>query len=166
MPVRVAVWPSGAVWGGSKLPPICWMSFIARPTFSAGSSSRKAYHGSSSCALWICAAIIRPLPHRAVGRLPEIAALGMLQVGAARDEGDLYIGQRGTGQHTKVLFFFEMGQHQTLPVLIQHLFAAVGRNCILAAAGQRFQLEVDFGIVAERLIVAHALDGLGDRLLI
>ena len=106
------------------------------------------------------------LPHGAVGRLPEVAALGVLEVGAARDEGDLHIGQRGTGQHTKVLFFFEMGQHQTLPVLVQHLFAAVGRKLHPAAAGQRFQLEVDFGIVAERLIVAHALDGLGDRLLI
>ena len=106
------------------------------------------------------------LPHGAVGGLTEIAALGVLEVGAARDEGDLHIGQRGTGQHAKVLLFFEMGQHQPLPVLVQHLFPAVGGELHPAAAGQGFQLEVDFRIVTEGFVVAHALDGLGDRFLI
>ena len=106
------------------------------------------------------------LPHGAVGGLTEIAALGVLEVGTARDEGDLHIGQRGTGQHAEVLLFFEVGQHQPLPVLVQHLFPAVGVELHPAAAGQGFQLEVDFRIVAEGFVVAHALDGLGDRFLI
>ena len=32
------------------------------------------------------------LPDGAVGRLPEVAALGVLEVSAARNEGDLHIG--------------------------------------------------------------------------
>ena len=39
---------------------VFWISFMARPTLSEGSSSRKAYHGSSSWVLWIWSAIIRP----------------------------------------------------------------------------------------------------------
>ena len=108
----------------------------------------------------------QPLPHGAVGGLPEIAALGVLEVGAARDEGDFHIRQRGPDEDAQMLLFFQMGQHQPLPVFIQHLFPAVGGKLQPAAGGQRLQLEVDFRIVAEGLVVAHALHGLGDRFLI
>ena len=106
------------------------------------------------------------LPHSAVGRLPEVAALGVLEVCSARDEGDLHIGQRRTGQHAEMLFFLQMGQHKALPVLVQHLFPAVGGKLHPAAAGQRFQLQMHLGIMAQRLVVAHALHGFGDGLLV
>ena len=106
------------------------------------------------------------LPHGAVGGLPEIAALGVLEVGPACDEGDFHIRQRGPDEDAEVLLFFQMGQHQTLPVFVQHLFAAVSGKLHPAAGGQGFQLEVHFRVVAERLVVAHALHGLGDGFLI
>ena len=59
-----------------------------------------------------------------------------------------------------------MGQHQPLPVLVQHFFPAVGGKLHPAAPGQGFQLEMHLGIVAQGLVVAHALDGLGDGFLI
>ena len=90
----------------------------------------------------------------------------MLEVGPARNEGDLHIGEGRPGQHAKVLFFFQMGQHQPLPVFVQHLFPAVGGKLHAAAAGQGFQLQVHFRVMAQRLIVAHALHGLGDGLLV
>ena len=106
------------------------------------------------------------LPHRAVSRLPEVTALGVLEVGPARNEGNFYIRQRCPDENTQVLFFFQMGQHQPLPVFVQHFFPAVGGKLHPAAGGQGFQLEVHLGIVAEGLVVAHALHGLGDGLLI
>ena len=106
------------------------------------------------------------LPHCAVGRLPEVAALRVLEVGAACNQCDLHIGQRRTGQHTKMLFFFQMGQHKALPVFVQHFFPAVCRKLHSAAPWQRFQLDMHFCIVAQGLIVPHALHRLGDGLLI
>ena len=90
----------------------------------------------------------------------------MLQVRFAGKQGDLYIRQRCAGQNAKVLLFFQMGQHQPLPVFVQNLFPAVGGKLHPAAGRQGFQLEVHLGIVAEGLVVAHALHGLGDGLLI
>ena len=49
VPVKMARSPTCS--GPSKVPDIRWMSAMARPTYSAGSSSRKAYQGSSKM-LW------------------------------------------------------------------------------------------------------------------
>ena len=106
------------------------------------------------------------LPHGAVGGLTEVAALGVLEVGAARDEGDLHVRQRCAHEDADVLLFFQMRQHEALPVLVQLLFPAVGGKLHPAAPGQRLQLQVDLGVVAQRLVMAHALDGLRYRLLI
>ena len=106
------------------------------------------------------------LPDGAVGRLPEVAALGVLEVGAARNEGDFHIGQGCPDEHAQMLLFLKMRQHQPLPVLVQHLFPAVGSELHPAAPGQRLQLKVDFRIVAQGLVVAHAFHGFGDGLLI
>ena len=90
----------------------------------------------------------------------------MLKVRFAGEQSDLYIGQRCTDQNAKVLLFFQMGQHQPLPVFVQHLFPAVGGKLHPAAPGQRFQQQMHLGIVAQRLVVSYALHGLGDGLLI
>ena len=86
----------------------------------------------------------------------------MLQVRFAGKQGDFYIGQRCAGQNAKVLLFFQMGQHQTLPVFVQNLFPAIGSKLHPAAPGQRFQQQMHLRIVAQRLVVAYALHGLGD----
>ena len=57
------------------------------------------------------------LPDGAIGRLPEVAALGVLEVSAARNEGDLHIGQGCPDEHAQMLLFLKMRQHQPLPVL-------------------------------------------------
>ena len=90
----------------------------------------------------------------------------MLEVRSAGEQSDFHIRQRCTGQNAKVLLFFQMGQHQPLPVFVQHLFPAVGGKLHPAAPGQRFQQQMHLGIVAQRLVVAYALHGLGDGLLI
>ena len=90
----------------------------------------------------------------------------MFKMGAARNEGDLHVRQRRTGQHAKVLLFFQMGQHKALPVLVQHFFPAVGGKLHPAAAGQGFQLDMHLRIMAQRLVVAHALHRLRDGLLV
>ena len=90
----------------------------------------------------------------------------MLEVGAAGDEGDLHVRQRCAHEDANVLLFFQMRQHEALPVLVQLLFPAVGGELHPAAPGQRLQLQVDLGVVAQRLIMAHALDGLRYRFLI
>ena len=106
------------------------------------------------------------LPHSAVGRLPKISALCVLQVGTARNEGDLHVRQRRSDQHAKVLFFFQMGQHKALPVFVQHFFPTVGGKLHSAAARQRFQLDMHFCVVAQRLVMAYTLHRLRDGLFI
>ena len=61
------------------------------------------------------------LPHGAVGRLTEVAALGVLQMRPSRGERDLHIGDRRAGQHAAVLFFRKMRQYKALPVEIEFI---------------------------------------------
>ena len=74
--------------------------------------------------------------------------------------------QRRSDQHAKVLFFFQMGQHKALPVFVQHFFPAVGGKLHSAAARQRFQLDMHFCVVAQRLIMTYTLHRLRDGLFI
>ena len=56
------------------------------------------------------------LPHGAVGRLPEIAALGVLEVRAAREERHFYVGQRAARQHAGMRALDKVRENETLPV--------------------------------------------------
>ena len=106
------------------------------------------------------------LADRPQGRLPEVAPFGVLEVGFAGDEGDLDIGEGRAGQHAPVLFLLQVGEDQPLPVAGQHFLAAVGVVLDVAAGGQGFQFQVDLGVVAEGLVVAHPLHRLGDGLFV
>ena len=64
------------------------------------------------------------LPHGAVGRLPKVAALGVLGVRLAGNERDLHIGYRRAGEHAEVCFFIQMGQNQPLPVFVEQVLLA------------------------------------------
>ena len=106
------------------------------------------------------------LPHGAVGRLPKVPALGVLLMGAARRQRDPDIGQRCADQHARVGALGQMGQNQPLPVFGQRVGRAVCRQLDAAAPGRRLQQQMHLGIVAQRLIVADALDSRRQRLLI
>ena len=106
------------------------------------------------------------LPHRPVGRLPEIPALGVLLVGPSSDQRDLHIGDRGAGQYSLVGLFGQMGQDQPLPVQVQLIGGAVAFKSQPAAAGQRLHQQVHLGVVTQRLIVTDALNRGGNGLLV
>ena len=105
----------------------------------------------------------QPLPHGAVGRLPEIAALGVLLMGAAVDERDAQIRHGRAGQHAEMLLFPKVRQDQPLPAARKTVLAAGGFKDQTAAALQGLEQQLHMRIVPERLIVSHALRGRGDR---
>ena len=143
-----------------------WISLIARPTASAGSSSRSAYHGSSSCTFPARAAVRRPWRTARVGGLAEVAALGVLEVRVPGCQRDFDIGQRRACQHARVGALGQVGQDQPLPVAVQRVGAA-GRGQLHAAAARgRLQQQVHLGIMAQRFIMAEALHRAGQRLFI
>ena len=108
----------------------------------------------------------QPLPHRPVGRLPEVPALGVLGVGAPGDQRNFHIGDGGAGQHPLMGLFSQMGQDQPLPVQVQPVGGAAAGKLQPAARRQRLHQQVNLGIVAQRLVVADALHRGGDGLLI
>lgn len=95
------------------------------------------------------------LPDSAVRRLPEVSAFCMFLVGSSGCQGDFQIGDFRSGQNSWMLPLCQMGQDQTLPVLIQHIVAALIVENESAAPLTRFQNQMDFRIVAEGLKVAH-----------
>ena len=106
------------------------------------------------------------LPHGAVGGLPEIAALGMLQMRASRDQRDAHIGDRRAGQHADMLALEKMRQDQPLPIAPEHLLGAGGGEMQAAAARRGLEQQMYLGIMPQRLEMSHALDGVRDRFLI
>ncbi len=106
------------------------------------------------------------LPHGAVGRLPEIPALRMLQVRPPRQKRDPHIRDRRSEQHARMALFLQMRQDQTLPVQIQHIRTADGAKGKTAAAGRRLQQQMHFRIMAQRFVMACAFHGSRDRFLI
>ena len=104
------------------------------------------------------------LAHRPVGGLPEVAPLGVLKVGPPRHQGDAHIGDGGAGEHPQVGLLRQMGEHQPLPVPVQHVLGAGGGQLQAAPPGEGLQQQVNFGIVAQGLVVAHALHRGGDGL--
>src|SRR5699024_11569905 len=92
----------------------------------------------------------QPLPHRAVSRLAEIAALGVLRMRPAGKQGDLYVCDRRPCQHARMFFLLKMSEDQALPVPGKHVFAA---GCeILASASRfsRFQQKIYLRVMPER----------------
>ena len=65
----------------------------------------------------------RPLPQALtdgpIGGLPEVTALGMLQMGPPRNERDGHIRNGRAGQHTQMGLFHEVGENEPLPVQVQ-----------------------------------------------
>ena len=107
---------------------------------------------------------IEPRAERAYGRLPEVAALGVLLVGAPRNQGDFDIRERCAEQDARYLLFLECAEYLLL-VLDGELFRRERTLCLQTAARRkRFQQEMHFRIVAERFKVSGALGGFRDGL--
>ena len=102
------------------------------------------------------------LAHRPVSGLSKITALGMLLMRFSRCQSDLDIRDRRTGQHAQMFLFFQMRQDQPLPVSIQHIFTAGSRDLYPAARRSRFQDQVHFRIMAQRLKMSHAFYSIGN----
>ena len=106
----------------------------------------------------------QPLPDGPVGGLPEVAALGVLQVGPAREQRHLHIRDGGAGEHPQVLLFLQMGENQPLPVQIQGVQAAHRVKDQTGTRLPRLQQQVHLRVVAQGLKVPDAddrrLDGL------
>ena len=80
------------------------------------------------------------------------------------DQRNPHVRDRGTGQHTPVHFFLQVGQDQPLPVQRQVVRGNVRGKLQPAARRERFQPEVHLRVMAQGLIVADALHGPRDRL--
>ena len=66
----------------------------------------------------------QPLPHRTIRRLPEIAALGVLEVRLAGDDRDAKIGHGASRQNPRLHRLLQMRENKPLPVPREHILAA------------------------------------------
>ena len=106
------------------------------------------------------------LPHRPVGGLTEIAALGVLQMRLAHQQGQLHVGDGRAGENALMHLLPQMGENQLLILPVQHIRGAYGVQHQTAAPGEGLQENVSLGIVPQGLIVPHALHGVGDGFLV
>ena len=90
----------------------------------------------------------------------------MLEVCAAQQQRITYIGQFAAGENAHMALLHQMGQHQALPVPVQHIQRALRCALHAAALGQRFNAQMHFGIVAQRLKVPDAQNRRGNRLFV
>ena len=104
------------------------------------------------------------LPHRPVGSLAEVSALGMLFMGPAPYDRDLHIRDLGAGQDASVPSFLQVGHDQALPVPGQFIDAAAGFEHKAAAGFAGLQQQMNLRVVTQGLKVSYAfhrcLDGL------
>ena len=100
----------------------------------------------------------------AVGGLAEVAALGVLQMGASRDQLDVHVRQRRAGEHARMGALEHVGLDQPLPVQRQIVHVALRFKGHAAAPRPGRQPQPDLGVVLQRLVVADADGGGGDGL--
>ena len=108
----------------------------------------------------------QPLPHRPVGGLPEVAALGVFQVGFANQQGNLHVRNGRAGEDAPVGLFRQMRENQLLVIAVQYVRGAHRAEYQSAAPGQRLQQQVHLGIVAQGLKMAHTFHGIFNGFLI
>ena len=111
-------------------------------------------------------ALHQALAQRPVSGLPEIAALGVLDVGTACQQRNLHVRDRRACQHPRMGAFLQMGQNQPLPVPVQHVLAAGAGKLQAAARLPRFQQQMHLRIMAQWLEMPDALHSVGDGLLV
>ena len=104
------------------------------------------------------------LPDGAVHRLPEVAALGVLEVRAAGEQRHPHVAERRARQHAAVLALQNVRADEALVGRGQvvHMAAGVEGDAAAPRAGGKEQVRL--GIVPKRLVVAAAHGGRGDGL--
>ena len=102
--------------------------------------------------------------HSAVGRFTEIAAFGMLDVGASGDECDVHIGQRRAGQHAEMRLLREVRQNKPLPVEVEFIGRAGRCERDAAPPLARLHEQMHLGVMPQRLEMTDADDRLRDGL--
>ena len=102
----------------------------------------------------------------AVGSLAEIAALGVLEVGAARYQYHLGVGQQGSRQGAAVGLFIQVGEDEPLPVEIQNILGQMGIEDQPRPRGERLHEELYLGVMAEGLEMPDAYGAGGDPFLV
>ena len=110
------------------------------------------------------ASLHESLADGAVGGLTEVAALGVLLMGAARHQHHFGVGERGTDPGTQVGLLVEVGEDESLPALVQHVLGEVGVKDQSRPGGEGLHEELYLGVVAQRLEVAYAHGAGGDLL--
>ena len=108
--------------------------------------------------------LFESLPHRAVGRLPEVPALRVLLVRPARQDRDAQVGHGRARQHAPVHLLHQVRENEPLPAPRERVLAADRVEDQAAARLAGLQQQVHLGVVAQRLVVPDALDRLQDRL--
>ena len=108
----------------------------------------------------------KPLAHRPIGGLPEVAAFRVLQVGFSHQKGDFHVRNGRAGEDAPVDFLCQMGQNQVLIAAVQHVRGAHRVEDQPGAPGEGLQQQMHLGIVAQRLKMPHTLHGIGDGLLV
>ena len=106
----------------------------------------------------------QPLSDRTVRRLPEVAALGVLEMRASRDQSDLHVGQRRAGQHAGVLALKDVREDQALPVQREVVGGHRGHGANAAAALAGLHQKLHLGIVTQRLEMPLPQHRRGDSL--
>ena len=98
------------------------------------------------------------LSHCAVSRLPEVAALGVLKVRAASNEGYANVGHGRTGENANELSFLRVRENEALPVAVKIILGVLGAKRHAAATRRWVEAEMNLGVVTQGLEVANAHD--------
>ena len=79
--------------------------------------------------------LAQTVPHRPISGLTEVTAFGVLDAGPSAEHRDLHIGDGRAGKHAQMLFFFQMGQDESLPVQVKIIGGTQGIKGQAAASG-------------------------------
>ena len=96
------------------------------------------------------------MSYRAVGRLAEVAALGVLKVRLACYKRYFRIGEQRARERAAMVFFVKVGKHEALPVEIKHVFGQVCIKDQPRTLRLRLNEELYLRVVTKRLKVTDA----------
>ena len=103
------------------------------------------------------------LADRAVGGLPEVAALRVLEVRAAGNQRNFHIRKRRPGQHARMLRLEDVREDKPLPVEIQVILAHGCRDSHAAPGAAGLKQQVYLRVMPERLKMPDAFHSLCHR---
>ena len=106
------------------------------------------------------------MSHRAICRLAEVAALGVLEVRSSGEQGDLHVRDLRANKDAAVPLLLQVCHDQALPVDCQHIGSAAVLKYKAAPRHTGLQQQMHLRIVAQRLKVPDAFHSPGYGLLV